>query len=273
MITIMKRKLISEIKVSGLDIFGRDSEITFSPALLDGWFWNLGDFIVPINYLLIKGRLRRLSLEIDRRRELEIYEHIGVLRWTGLNGVVINSKRFPPYFGRASEMWEVLKRSAVPLDAEVSWVTVKREIKVGSSYRYLQILPQSKGRQPGLNIRVYINFPKLGSWTCETHLPMALALEDCLRARTLGWPQWLYHFSLLAPNFIWHHHKKVVWPQDYSTSEILNEIAMHRLADLLGALSLVSSRHLLAGEVISYCSGHELDILALKQIVHNLRLL
>ena len=195
---------------------------------------------------------------------LNIWEHIGVLRWTGLDGVFVSGTRWPPYFGRALEIWEKLAPYCTLTDEPMEWIRPRwknRWVYANGRSGYVEIEPHKDLDQTGLDIEVKIDYLTLGEETRHFRLPCST--EDwhtMLASKSPGWPRWRYEVCCLAEKFGWPHMNSVTWPQEMPPSVALQQFALHRVGDLLGALSLVSSRKLLSGKVTSYCAGHEADL-------------
>lgn len=255
-------RLLKPVTVAGVDIFGRSAKILFSPVNSSGWFWKNGENYFAITSSLATCMPRRICLQNDRQK-LEAYEHVGPLRWTGLDGILVESNNFPPYFGRSLELWEELKPFCFLTKEKVSWSTVIASVKVAhadNASRWLEMRPSIDGR-PCLKITVIVDYPGIGSKERIYQFPgSGQLLKKIIMARTLGWPRWLYYLSHYGPTSLWFHHHRIAWPQQYSSDVILGHILNHRAADLLGALSLFSNQGLLAGEIFSHCAGHEADI-------------
>lgn len=258
--------LQKSVTIYGEDFFGRPAYIKFHPCEKPGWYWlyKPGREPVPISKEIAFCNLRRITLKYARQ-SLEIYEHIGVLRWLGLDGVVIESSRFPPYHGRAYELWEALKPLCKPNGEKIKWLKPQNpEIGICSEKkRYVEF--GFHGRSD-LDLQIIIDHPKIGRKECFYSLP-GNGIKKILSAPTLGKPACLYYFSKICGLLkIWPHHNCLTWPQAVSNGELLNNIIKHRLADLLGALSLLSNEGLPLGRLVSYCGGHEADINLIKKI-------
>jgi hypothetical protein len=48
---------------------------------------------------------------------------------------------------------------------------------------------------------------------------------------------------------LWPHHQHLAWPTEQSSQELLEELANHRLLDLLGALAMVDHYRLQLAEL------------------------
>lgn len=262
-------RLTRRVSFFDRDYFGRWSSMTFSPAECRGWYWRHTPGVdpIPIDWRILRYRWRRLCLYFEGR-SLQFYEHIGVLRWMGLDGVIVESDTWPPYYGRPAELWSILKSSCEPSQEEhFRWVTVERPLIAfcrdsGRPLASTSILPLQR---PRLVARIACNYPGLGKRSASFIIPAA-GLEGLMEVYTQGWPRWLYRLSSLASSFGWPHHRHFTWPQDYVNSETMHRFILHRMIDLLGGLSLVDHERLLSGKVFSTCSGHFADVELIKQI-------
>ncbi|MFA6383535.1 MAG: hypothetical protein WCX17_03870 [Parcubacteria group bacterium] len=261
----MKRLRLSKpVTVSGEDFFGRKAKITFYPCYNPGWHWMCGNELIPIASDLVVGDRRRITLGYKKHR-LEIYEHIGAIRFTGLDYIAIQSSTWPPYFGRIAEYWEALKPHCVEGDGNIPWIIPRGQIR-STSYkddsRFVEISPRLFG---GLYAFVKVDMSEIGSEYVICELPGKLT--DFFSAYTLGWPSWLYYPSTLADKILgWSHHERITWQNNNAKEELLKKIALHRVGDLLGALSLISHVDLISGEVISHRGSHKLDVAIVKDM-------
>jgi hypothetical protein len=258
-------RLLKPVVVKGKDIFGRNSWIKFSPTPHNqrGWYWKCrNEITIPINSDIARHRPRRITLEY-KGNFLEMYEHIGVLRWTGLDGVVIESAKFPPYHGRTAELWDALKKSCKKTRGEVPWIRPAKSYRVihKKDKRSISITPVDQG----LIIIIILGAEVLGPKKTNYELPMPL--DEVFKTYTLGWPFYLYYLSKLLGMLGWPHHKCLEWAQTNSREDLLTKISLHRLGDLLGGISLITHDHLISAKVISNRGRHKLDMDMIEKIV------
>lgn len=259
-------RLKSRVDINGPDFWGFESKISFCPTLRHGWRWGL-DVIYPvIGPEIIDSATRRLRLSF-RDKKLEIYEHIGILRWFGLCQVLINSSSWYPYYGRSLEIWQKIKPFCEE-DAfkKINWYTIKEPVRWeypglrNGQKAFTEIFPSNK---PKLEVRTIVSYPGLDTHALQFSLPNTGFLEKICSVHNQGWPKYLYYLSKGASFFGWPHHRTAVWVQELGEKEALNQFALHRAADLLGGLSLLCKDGLFAGRVISQCSGHQADMQAI----------
>ncbi|QQG42387.1 MAG: hypothetical protein HYW15_02645 [Candidatus Giovannonibacteria bacterium] len=258
-------RLGREIVVWGKDYWGRDAWIKFLPTDKKGWFWLYDPRMEPVRITadLLHHKFRRTRLEYHGAK-LEVFEHIGVLRWLGLERIIIQSTAWPPYYGRPYELWRHIKIAChSDLGSEMEWITVGRPIKRETKIGYTEIQPKES---PELDISITCHYHGIGTELLELNLPAdARMLEIALEACALGWPNWTYHLSRLASKIWWPHHQNITWLRELGADETLRATVLHRLGDLLGALSVVNPIGLLAARVISFYSGHKADVDAVQE--------
>lgn len=112
---------------------------------------------------------------------------------------------------------------------------------------------------------VIINYPGLGTKSESFSFPNDDLLEMLCGVPNQGWPKWFYYISRIASVFGWPHHNTVAWVQELGKEETLRLFLLHRVVDLLGALSLLCRDGLLSARVVSQCSGHEADLQTILQ--------
>ena len=263
---VTKYGLKKQVTITGPDFWGRPSWITFKPANSSGWLWKSPDYIVQISTDIMQLRFHRVALS-NGYSELECFEHIGVLRWLGLNGVMIGSCRSPPYFRRPLELWQEIKPNLVEI-GKFDWSFPKEEntaaFQRGTESAFTKIQPNLPD-QNGLNVDILCKFDNIGCEAIDFSSPGGeRKLEVACEAYALGRPSWVYWVSKLASLIWWPHHGHVAWVQEHSKDEMMWMIVQHRLVDLLGVLAFAHPTKLLAGRVNSYMGGHRSDVEAVK---------
>ena len=130
---------------------------------------------------------------------------------------------------------------------------------------YTEWLP---GHERGLTVNITVRYPSHESQrhiTCRLPDDMWM-LKVALTRYTPGKPSWLRRFSALGKALhLWRHHGHVHWMREQALSESLNNYALHRLCDLLGAFALVHPSRLPAGTVTSVFGGHRTDL----ELIHK----
>lgn len=259
-------QLKSEVIIEGPNFLGLKGKITFSPLKPEyGWVWQDDrSFFISINPAIVDDKTRRTRLFFQGKK-IEIFEHIGVLRWFGLCGLSIKSSSWPPYYGRALEFWEAIKPVCEEdTSKEINWYTVKEPVRWtypkprNNRIAFTEIRPNAKKE---LKMEVRCSYPGFGGYTLYFCFPDNKELEKLCSVHTQGWPPYFYCFSRIASKCGWPHHKAAIWIQDHGKELLtLEKFVYHRAADLLGTLSLLCQDGLLSANVISVCSGHKADI-------------
>jgi len=269
----IKRLLLkNDVIIQGRSYWGRRTWMRFSPHPdgLPGWYWRPtpGAKAVPVTSKLVRAKLRRMEIS-HQGKSFQIWEHIGALRWTGLDSVIVESERpHPPYHGRPHEKWLQLKLHCQETDEFIPWVTVKEPVRFvdpENVSRVVKIDPLKDERT--LRAYISIDYPGLTPHKMTFELP-GNPLEPLFEWQTQGFPLWLYGVSKAASHIrLWHSHHKIEWVQEApSREEGVRRWTVHRFIDILGALSLVSHEGLFAGHVFSHKGGHGTDVGLLQKI-------
>lgn len=267
-------KLMHPVVIKGRDLFGLPSKITFHPGPLEvpGWYWLHRGELMPITSVMATTKKRRIVLEINFIKQLQVFEHIGFLRWMGFNNLVIEANGWPPFCGGALFYYQRLRGAAVPAPGEVSYRTVtgacqwlypeRRKERWG-----VEILP---GVSPTLQLNISCEFPGLlGKFDQKLVLPDDDLLMQILQANTVGLPHWLHNPArILAPRKF----RSIGWLHQLGVEKFRERMLLHRAQDILGALSLLcDGKHLFAGTVDSHCAGHQADIYTVRDAETKLR--
>ncbi len=274
-------RLGQTVSVRGSDFLGRDGCICFRPApnprdLSWEWVTKKKAARVRVGPGIVDVSSRRIQLKHDDEH-LNVWEHVGILKYFGLMSVSVSSTEWPPYHGRSLELWHAVKdhcwedgRSEIPL------YTVKRPVRFeypslrGGHKAFTEIWPTNDAC---VDMEVSASFSGLGTGGKSFSTNSTKSLEDMCSARALGWPSWLYHPSKVADWLhLWPHHRTVAWKQNCRNPSVLfSETLTHRAQDILGALSLLCGDGLFVGRIISVCSGHEADIQAILKAAAMLK--
>ena len=145
---------------------------------------------------------------------------------------------------------------------------VSEEITHERGRSVIKISPWDKKE---LRLNVMIDYPGIGNDFSFFSFPDSSALQRVVSAYTQGWPPRLFYLSKAASMFGWPNHKKIIWPQEHEPRELLRLFSTHRAMDLLGALSIICEKGLLAADIVSTCSGHRDDLVVLPKIAEKLR--
>lgn len=264
------------ITIQGPNLWGFKSRLMFSPLPPDyGWMWrNNRLFFISINPSIVDNKARRTRLYFEGKK-LQIFEHIGVLRWFGLCGVSVTSSSWPPYYGRSFEFWQAIKHLCEEdTSKEINWYTLRKPVRWtypklrNNQTAFTEIRPNTKKE---LKMEITCSYPGMGVWTNYFSFPNNKELEELCAVYNQGWPPILYYLLKIPSFFGWPHHKTAVWIQKHGKGlTTLEQFVNHRAADLLGSLSLLCRDGLLSASVTSICSGYKADI---KTIIEADRLL
>ena len=258
-------RLKTSVTIQGPNLWGLNGKITFHPSgSRDGWIWWVrNSFNTSISPAIIDKKARRTRLYCQGKK-LQIFEHIGALRFFGLCRVYIESTTWPPYHGRSIELWQAIRKHCKEdTSEEINWYALRKPVRWtypkprNSKIAFTEIRPSTKKQ---LRLKIMCSYPGLQSCQLEFSFPNRDVLEELCRVHSPGWPPILYHLLKVPSLFGWPHYKKIFWPQDYSKTEASIKLVHHRALDLLGALSLLCRDGLLSADVTSICSGHEADI-------------
>lgn len=264
-------QLIRPITYSHPDFWGRTSNIQLRPSHKNEWRWVPDDGTpLPIEPGCITTDCRRMQLSA-RNKKLEVLEHIGVLRFGGLLGVNLVGTGWPPYHGRALELWNMIQSQSEPLQNAnaISHYTVSEAARFeyskcrGSTGEsaFTEIRPAIDRE---LRLDIHIDYPGLGQHSETFNLPDSRVFTEICSAHAQGWPRYTSKIERIVRCLGWPHKNCVTWPNDRNPKETLRLFALHRAQDLLGALSLLCKDGFFVGHVISNCSGHHGDFKAVK---------
>lgn len=256
---MQKISLTKEVLINGPNLFGRPAYLRLTPCSEPGWYWDIGTNIVPINRKLIRIKKNRVVLQYQASR-LNVVEHILPLRWTGLDGVIIEASAWPPYFGGMLELWQAIESNLTATNQRIPWLKITEDKSVSIGQRSVR---WATNKTAGLKIKIAVDFPKFGCLTKGFKLPSPELISH-FSAKPLAvnsfnhfWPNLS---RVAAKTGLWPHHNNLAWPTERPVPELLDELVNHRLLDLLGALAMIDHCRLPAGRVISIRGGHALDV-------------
>lgn len=266
--------LQKQVRIDGWGVRGyKRAHLTFTPAEKPGWFWRPepGAQPLPINRDVM-GVKKRSVLLAHRDRELNIYEHIGCLRFSGIDGVILESTPRPPYHGRALEVFEPLHGECKGDGTFFDWVYLKTAVKADipqAPWRYVTATPLTDGQAPGLYAKVFCAYPHLGEGKTHVFQIPGEDLTGIWKELTPGMPRWLYRLSKWGHEVrLWRNHHCINWGRHTPPAITLDRFIRHRFQDLLGALCLVDHLRLPAMNIESHMGGHRVDI----DLIHHMEL-
>ena len=270
---MFRQRLIQPVEISGKNYFGLPSKIIIRPRNKPGWYWDVDGKEVPITPNMLQYRKRRVVIvSPDSKTCINVFEHIGVLRAFGIDGITIKTNSWPPYDGCARTLLSEIKPFLFTGSQKVEWKTVPHEFvgKYPNPNRYTKIQPNY---QKQLDITVVINYQSLGKYKLRfviSDTDNGCVNEDILSIGSQGWPRNLYYISKIVSFFGWPHHSSIVWPQENETDETIKQFAKHRMLDVLGDFSpLFPKGGMLSATITSYCSGHEADVKAVNYFANK----
>lgn len=259
--------LVNPVRIRGRDFFGRGAEVTLAPAGEPGWFWHVGGEDVPIAPSCVHADRRCLVLRHGEHR-LHVFEHLGALRAMGLDGVRITAATsWLPYDGRALQYWRALPQATAEGEPLRPMSNRLREC-VQRNDGIPRRLDVKLGTGDALKIAVRVAYPKWGERTVTRTFPDKRGGWDAIiSARPLARPQWLRAAARAAALLGWPHYDNVLWPQDAEPEALLEELAHHRILDLLGALgTILRPGEYLTGEIETDLADHAADVALLRRL-------
>jgi UDP-3-O-[3-hydroxymyristoyl] N-acetylglucosamine deacetylase len=282
--------LRAPVAVTGPGTFFRRALRTlhFEPATEEGWWFERTDLpdALPIRVAVnnVWTTVRNIVLRSGSPHNyMRMVEHIVALRnGLGIDNVVIRmDSGDPPLFERGSlDLVEALERAgSAILAAPPRYVTVKEPVTVqGTNGGFLTFRPGS-GAAPALDIDGAIDFPTaIGRQrlrvrvTPETFRYGALARTNCslammIYAKTIGQ---LFadtrNLGYTTKNILiagrWGYYNQPALPHNGKSLEAV----WHRIMlDLLAVVALIDAGRFV-GEIVSYKSGHALDVAMVRHL-------
>lgn len=258
----------SEVCVQGRCYRGLPSEVRFIDSPRSGWFWRprnvsralpvdagCARYYKPFGFLYLRHGFGR---------SLPVWEHIGVLAWTGLTGVIVESTWHPPHFGRVSEFWQALRPRLAESSRDMAWCRPEKAViwRYPARRGYTEFMPHADPKERRLIVRIRAEYKGIGSLEREFEFPRDVeTLISAFDIHSPAYPStWKWRFGRVATRCGWPHLYRMVWPHHQSNEITLGHFVHHRLVDLLGACSLASHRYLPSGILISHCAGLEADL-------------
>ena len=259
-------RLNSEVTIRGPDFWGKQSFITFYPTDKEkGWRWKTKNGVVLISPSIVQRKMRRFKI-YSGSEKIEVFEHIGLLRYFGLCNLMIESSPWPPYYGSGFKFWEAIKPfCSIDNSSEIPWYTIKTPVrwaypKSRNGYRAFTEIQPNKNKR--LEIEVIYSLPG-GVYTQCFSFPDDKLLEKICQYNSQGLSDFSYYMAKVISLFGWPHFEHIAWRHQLTQENALKCFTIHRAADLLGALCLLCRDGLLSAKIISRCSGHEADIQAI----------
>ncbi len=268
--------------------------LTFEPAAAEGWWFERTDLPGALPILVSVRNVWTTARNIVLRsgsphNYMRMVEHIVALRLgLGLDNVMVQvASGDPPLFDRGSlDLVEALASAGVQRQARVvRWLTVKEAVTVaGPGGSFLTFQPCNPAR-PRLEMDVAIDFPDaIGRQRIRLNLNRrhfrfgALARTNTTSAMKLYFATAGKLFADIRNMGYTDRNILIAGKRRYVNQPLLLhagkslEAIWHRtMLDLLAAIALIDQGRFV-GRVISYKSGHTLDV-ALIRLLHKYNVL
>lgn len=266
---MIRKRLVKEITIEGRNLLRKKSSITFLPAGKPGWWLrttNSGD--VPIDHRIAKHKEGRIQL-CSGGVILNVWEHIGALRFMGIDGViVVVHDNWPPFLGGMRGYRPYFLKDGVTVEDGIM-PTIK-PVRYGEYESYNHMLSStaiSPSEKLILNVRAkWGDLPWYDQRLVMEELSEDL-WEDIWDSKPQGWPKGRsLFFTLLIRLFKKLNRKEVAWIEDFPDKKSASyRWGLHRVQDILGCASLCSHIALPIMHYDSYLAGHKEDLIIHKQ--------
>ncbi len=261
--------------IKGRNPFGGEAWIKFEPMPNGerGIFWKIPTSkntfkYVPIDYRIAKiSKLHNIFLQYGNKK-LFIYEHIGALRFTGLDSLAISASTWPPYLTSGSMLKKIMEH-AVATDNEIPYLSLVNSYgplsrRENGLYKFVEIRPTEYGVT---ELNVSIDYKKLSVKGKKRETVTDELINEIFSVGPQGVSNILKFISRL---FNLEYHKNVVWPdEEKDLNELRRKFLAHTMVDRLGEISLFSHYMLPSCEIKTQCAGHRLVFEAMKIITER----
>jgi hypothetical protein len=274
----MKQIILKEpvTPILGKNPFGGEAWIMFEPMPNGerGIFWKIPTSkkntykYIPIDYRIAKiSKLHNIYLQYGKKK-LFIYEHIGALRFTGLDSIAISASTWPPYL-TSGTMFEKIMEHAEITNNEVPYLSFINSygplsLRENGLYKFVEIRPAN---HEVTKLNVSIDYKKL---SVKGRARRTVTDELIAEIFPVG-PQGISNlFKFISRLFNLEYHKIVVWPdEEISPDELQRKFLSHTMVDRLGEISLFSHYMLPSCEIKTQCAGHRMVFEAMKIITER----
>ncbi len=265
----IKQKLLSRsVTITGKNFLNKRSAITFAPYSKLGWWWKVGDEIIPIDWRIARYKKGRVQL-FYKGHVLNVWEHIGILRFLGIDCVLISADTWPPYY-TALEYFTELSPYLYGTEAILPVVRFPQKGEYASANKlgsYVVLAPQPL---PDLRLEVvsqWEDLPENKQSILFSKLYETAKILEVLSAKPQGLSKRKVPAKVLSTLGIWGHMRTVSWKSDFPSKEVAAiHWGYHRMQDFLGELSLVSHTALPIGAATSYMAGHRETLSAINNV-------
>lgn len=268
----MKKQILTrEVTVTGPNIWGFNSSITFEPSENDGWYLrtkNEGD--VPIDFRITESRKNKLAF-VAGGTTLEVIEHIMALKiLTGLDKVIlIPHNKWPPYLGGARGYYNQLYPAMFQTDEHFKTIKPERDAleiskkMVNGVSVYVRIKASSK-IQFGVN-SCWKPLPSRARFVTEENLKSEKFVEEIINARPQGISKIMQLLANIASFFWWPNMEHIAWKNEGYPDSISKEFNDHALQDGLGEIALCHHKYIPVMEYFRNYAGHKESLACIKK--------
>lgn len=266
---MIQRKILTQpVTVPGKNFKGQKSRITFSPAGKPGWFLDTPEGGVPIDFRIASYRRGRVVLKVGNI-ELHVWEHIGVLRMLGLDGIIIKVHNpWPPYL-TAGQYLDRLLPHIQETTGVLPTITPRRShsfVCKNKKDAFVSIEPS-----PDFILSVHSKWKWLPKHSDNFIFKDLMQNEDLLKEILYAKPQALPNRKVPAKTMAfvlrWPHMKNVAWIDDFKTKEEASYAWwLHRVQDSLGELSLCDHQAIPLVSVLFKNIGHNESLICITEV-------
>ena len=275
----MKRLVLTQSVpiIEGKSPTGGTAWIKFEPMPNNekGIYWKVPNDRGDYDYIEIDHRIAKMSKRLHNiylkhgENILYVYEHIGALRFWGLDGFSIEASMWPPYVTTWFMLEKILPYTK-ELDEEIQYFSFGQPyypslfLNEDGLDKSVKIIPNNNGETI---LNMYIDYR---DFNIRDKKRMTVT-KDMLKSIFPIGPQGLSKpLRFLSKILGCEYHKIVVWPDQEKNKELLIwKFVAHTMVDRLGELSLFSHNMLPSCEIDSRCAGHKMVLQLIKDISQN----
>lgn len=268
-LVMIRKKLKKEVTIRGINIFLQNASITFLPAGKQGWYLRtLTHGNVPIDHRIARHREARIQLHCGDTT-LNIWEHIGALRFLGIDEVVVVvHNKWPPFLGGMKGYYpEFLKEGVLE---ECGILPTIKPLQYRDYETFNHVLASTKiSPADTLELQVWARWGTL-PWYKEHFVMEKIPLdqwEEIWNSVPQGWLRGRNALLSLGVRLLKKNvSENIAWIKNFKTLEETSRAwGYHRVQDIFGCLSLCSHIALPAMQFNSYCAGHREDLVIVKE--------
>lgn len=262
----LQTTVATAVDISGPGLHsGEQCRLTIVPAPADaGIVWQRTDLpgaaVVPATVANVVSTERATTIGLDDAVQVRTIEHVmAALAGLRVDNALIQVDAVEPPFadGAAQQFVQLIRRAGiVPLDAPRRTRGLSGPVAVSRGDAHIVALP---ARQLTISYTFVSDHPALGTQFAEYALTPDVFARDVAPARTVGWlaeVQALQERGLAlgvtSDAAVVVDEDKLVAPMKFP-----NEVARHKLLDIVGDLALIGP---FAAHIIALRSGHALHV-------------